>query len=127
MKVTQAGVTVLKPTFVVQSTAAAPKTDTCDVTAGQKVKCNFDASGSTPASSIASYAFAIDETKEKLGAASANAKLTEPTLATCNLFNIIKGSNGAFPVTVRLTVTSNDGKPAADFTHTVSFQKNGAC
>jgi hypothetical protein len=126
MTVSHAAVEDLNATFVVQSTASAPKADTCDVTAGQKVKCNFDASGSTPASLLTSYQFSIAETKESFPK-SANPKVTEPTLPTCNLFNIIKGSNGAFPVTMTVTVTSSDGRSAVSQPKTVSFQKNGAC
>ncbi len=116
----------LSATFVVQSTATPPKADTCDVTAGQKVKCNFDASGSSPASSLTSYLFSISETKEKLSHG-ANPKLTEPTLPSCGLFSIIKDSNGVFPVTMTVTVTSSDGRTAVSQRKTVSFQKNGAC
>jgi hypothetical protein len=43
------------------------------------------------------------------------------------LFNIIKNSNGAFPVTMTVTVTSSDGRSATSQPKTVSFQKNGAC
>ena len=115
----------LSATFVVQSTATAPKPDTCDVTAGQKVKCIFDASGSSPASSLTSYLFSIRETKESFG--SANPKTTEPTLPSCGLFSIIKDSNGVFPVTMTVTVTSSDGRTAVSQPKIVSFQKNGAC
>lgn len=116
----------LNATFVVQSTAKAPKADTCEVTAGQLVKCNFDASGSAPASLLTSYLFSINETKESFPV-STSPKLPEPTLPTCGLFSIIKDSNGVFPVTMTVTVTSSDGRTAVSQRKTVSFLKNGAC
>lgn len=126
MTVSHAALQALSATFVVQSTATVPKADTCDVTAGQKVKCIFDASGSNPASLLTSYQFSIAETKESFQK-SADPQTKEPTLPTCNLFNIIKNSNGAFPVTMTVTVTSSDGRSAVSQPKTVSFQKNGAC
>ena len=116
----------LSATFVVQSLATAPKADTCEVTAGQLVKCIFDASGSTPASSLTSYLFSIIETEESFQI-SANPRVSQPTLPTCGLFSLIKSSNGAFPVTMTVTVTSSDGRTAVSLRKTVSFLKNGAC
>ena len=113
--------------FVVQSTAAVPKADTCDVIAGPKVKCNFDASGSTPASLLTSYQFSIAETKESFPKSADPKALMEPPLPTCSLFNIVKNSNGAFPVTMTVTVTSSDGRSAVSQPKIVMFQKNGAC
>jgi hypothetical protein len=116
----------LSATFFVQSTnTTPPKADTCDVTEGQKVKCIFDASGSNPASSLTNYQFSIIETKESF--ANANPRVPEPTLPSCGLFSIIKDKNGAFPVTMTVTVTSSDGRTAVSPPKTVSFQKNGAC
>ena len=130
MAVSHASLQALTATFVVQSTAALPKADTCDViagSAGPKVKCNFDASGSTPASLLTSYQFSIAETKESFPKSADPKFLMEPPLPTCSLFNIVKNSNGAFPVTMTVTVTSSDGRSAVSQPKIVSFQKNGAC
>jgi len=117
----------LSPAFTARS-KTGQKDNTCDVVPGFKVQCDFDASASTPAASITSYTFSIDDTGEKLGSAPAGTStLPPPTLPQgCGLFSIVKQSNGAFPATVRLVVTSSDGK-TAPVTKIVTFQKSGIC
>jgi hypothetical protein len=91
------------------------------VSPGFKVECIFDASGSTPAASIITYQFSIVQTNEKLGS---GLTLSNPTLPTCNVFN--GSSGGDVLATVRLGVTSSDGRSAtAD--KQVTFSKNGVC
>ena len=98
------------------------------MTENQTVKCNFDASDSSPASLLTSYQFSIIETKESFPAR-ADPIAREPPLPSCGLFSIIKDSkgNGLYPVTMTVTVKSSDGRTAVSQPKTVSFFKNGAC
>jgi hypothetical protein len=124
-KVSQTG--GLNAAFVVQSQSTTPKPNTCEVNKSQKVKCIFDGSSSSPASLITTYQFSLVELKESFPKGPSPI-LDEPTLPSCDLFSkITADSNGVFPVTVILTVTSSDGHKADSQPTTVLFVKNGAC
>jgi len=119
-----AGAAALTASFKFTATSPAPpKGADCGVSSGFKVNCTFDATASTPASSITKYDFLLVETNERLGSG-ASAILTNPTLASCNVFN--KSTNGLITATIRLTVTASDGRTQPKELPVV-LGKNGVC
>jgi hypothetical protein len=126
--VTVAGLDALSPVFVAQSTTGL-KDDNCFVNVtDSKVKCTFNASGSTPAALITSYTFSIDATKDQLGSISSTPTVTDPIVQNCGTFmkDIQGAAGGVFPTTVTLTVKSSDGR-SASYPRSITFTTNAKC
>jgi hypothetical protein len=115
-----AAATGVTASFIVKSTTGKDD-DNCEVTSGFKVRCTFDGTASTPAAPTTTYAYVIQETSEELGT---QAKLQEPSLRGCNVFNDAD-AGGTIKATVVLTVTA--GSQTGTQSKKVTFIKNGVC